>query len=361
MVVTAISRQTRTRRLLATLLLTTPAFTACGGRALGAGQTDTGGAAGADGQDAAGSAGGSGAGGTSGGNSSRGGGGGEALEPSPPSPACDEIRDRWLLFDSDQGKLARRLYAIRGDGTDRREILPVHDGLFSQPALSLDGTLLAHVDSGTVYVHDLASGAVNLSFPGDQPTWSPDVTELAFHRGSGTWLISLASGEEREVISCTSCGLGGYQNPVFTPDGSALVVDRENQITSVDLTTREERDIVKNWTTEMAHPAISPDGLWVASAIHCKHGDRYSNSLWVSEYSGTVEPCEGRLVTRGALGATNPAWGPGAWLAYERGAEGGEDHQIYAVNAESGDECPVVTEFDNRNPVWAPEGFTPPE
>ena len=76
--------------------------------------------------------------------------------------------------------------------------------------------------------------------------------------------------------------------------------------------------------------------------------------IWAIPYAETAEPCQGQVIVQET--SSNPAWGPGNFIAYERGDE---FRSIYVVDAETGEECQVTSKLDSRNPTWAPVGFDP--
>jgi hypothetical protein len=60
--------------------------------------------------------------------------------------------------------------------------------------------------------------------------------------------------------------------------------------------------------------------------------------------------CEGRRITpAGAPSATNPEWGPGVLIAYERGEP---PRDIVIIAADTGEECVIQGPGDDRNPSW---------
>jgi hypothetical protein len=69
--------------------------------------------------------------------------------------------------------------------------------------------------------------------------------------------------------------------------------------------------------------------------------------------------CEGHRITRAdSATATNPKWGPGVLIAYERGEP---PRGIAIVAADTGDECVIPRLGDDRNPSWAGDAFRSPE
>jgi hypothetical protein len=71
-----------------------------------------------------------------------------------------------------------------------------------------------------------------------------------------------------------------------------------------------------------------------------------------TELAVPTTPCEGHRVTAaGAPSVSNPQWGPGTLIAYERGTP---PRDIAIVAADTGDECKIELFGDDRNPSWAP-------
>lgn len=63
------------------------------------------------------------------------------------------------------------------------------------------------------------------------PEWSPDGREIAFSMMGSVWIVELASGVAREVIS----GPRYYSSPAWSPDGAWLVVTADDGGRSVQL------------------------------------------------------------------------------------------------------------------------------
>lgn len=282
--------------------------------------------------------------------------GGDGLDPVPPegtgggnsSTGCAEVAHRWIVFDS--GSLTRLTYAIRVDGFDVRGL-----GVGTEPAVSPDGNYLAYVSYDRVMLQRTGTHDVRELVFGDQPAWSEDSTKVAFHQGNSVQIHDVAAGTSRTLVSCDTCFFGGYQHPEFVHGDTAVVVDRENQINSVNLATGAERYLVNNWTVDMAHPSVSRDGIWAAVVLNGDGG----YGLWLSRYDQAIDPGRGRRLTPVSEQARSPSWGPGRWIAYESGDDGVE-HDIVVLNVQTGERCRVTGSGDDSNPRWAPEGFEPP-
>lgn len=150
----------------------------------------------------------------------------------------------------------------------------------------------------------------------------------------------------------------------MTPDGTVLfaasddingaevvfsILASEANLSSIE----PPREVVPTATLRMAHPTISPDNIWVAAAQQCSSDSTWS--LWASPLALTTPACESRRITpAGAPSATNPQWGPGVLVAYERGEP---PRDLAIIAADTGEECVIVGPGDDRNPSWAV--FTP--
>jgi Tol biopolymer transport system component len=266
-----------------------------------------------------------------------------------------------LVFDSDGGRLERRIYSMRADGTELEALTPPGE-IAREPALSPDGRQLAYVTPEGIRVLSLATGESELLVAGgDQPSWSADGSRL-FHRmpseyGNALNAITIADGSSDYLTS-------GVQvtDPEVSSDGSSLVyalsakpdafgIELAHAVQAFDLLDRP-----RSWTPvqpsslRVSHPTISPDNVWLGAAIHCQN--EAAPSLWLSPLAVPTLPCEGRRVTAaGAPGVSNPKWGPGVLVAYERGTP---PRDIAIVAADTGDECVIQAPGDNRNPSWAP-------
>jgi hypothetical protein len=65
-----------------------------------------------------------------------------------------------------------------------------------------------------------------------------------------------------------------------------------------------------------------------------------------------------RVTPPGAPNVTNPKWGPGVLIAYERGEP---PRDIAIIAADTGEECVIEGPGDDRNPSWAVDTFDPPQ
>ncbi|ABI76594.1 amidohydrolase family protein [Hyphomonas neptunium ATCC 15444] len=123
----------------------------------------------------------------------------------------------------DLGPLGRHPARIEGGAVRAR--------LIQSPELSPDGAALVFTALGRLYVQALEGGAPRLvrgeGETGYHPSWSADGAALAFvswtkAAGGDVWIAPQADGPARKISAETAF----YTHPVFTPDGSAIVVVR---------------------------------------------------------------------------------------------------------------------------------------
>jgi hypothetical protein len=272
-----------------------------------------------------------------------------------------------LLFDSDGGRLERRIYSMRADGSEIEALTPPEE-LAREPALSRDGRQLAYATPEGVRLRDMTSGQAALVAPGiQQPTWSHAGTELFFmgepdgtFAGTGcvgtVTVTNGAIGAITENEACLYTGAYGMSLAI-APDDSSLVLGRSyaregatisRRLEIIDLATHGGMIIVPESSAPIQQPTISPDSVWVAAAYQCADGEPFA--LWASPMKVPTPACEGRRITpNGIPSATNPEWGPGVLIAYERGEP---PRDIAIIAADTGDECVIEGPGDDRNPSW---------
>jgi Tol biopolymer transport system component len=261
-----------------------------------------------------------------------------------------------LVFDSDGGKLERRIYWMRADGTEVEALTPPEE-FAREPAMSPDGSKLAYVTSQGIKLLDMASRQSELLVAdGDQPAWSADGSTLAYRMfGSIVEVRNMSDG------SIQTTKTGESANPELLPDGTTVLIEGDRSgpsILTVDVSDGFSGEVVVPRSSVLVtHPTLSPDGAWVAIAMLCPGSDRWS--LWTNPYAFPTPACEGRRITPpSAPNATNPKWGPGVMIAYERGEQ---PRDIALIAADTGEEIVLAGPGDDRNPSWAIETFTPPK
>lgn len=276
------------------------------------------------------------------------------------SPCSIPELDRYqLVFDSDGGKLERRIYSMRADGTAIEPLTGTHE-LAREPAMSPDGSQLAYATPEGMMLLDMATGQSELLLAGaDQPDWAPDGSLLAYRQSPFVTSMQMPDRLEGVFFACTECNY-----PDFGPNSdwiAASTIEAANYTYEYSITTASRTGAggfaVPRSETITAHPTISPDGVWVAAAFECPGSDR--SALWTSPLLVPTRACEGRRITRpDSPSATNPEWGPDVLIAYERGAP---PRDIGIVAADTGQECFIRGPGDDRNPSWVVSSFGDPK
>jgi hypothetical protein len=256
-----------------------------------------------------------------------------------------------LLFDSDGGRLERRIYSMRADGTELEALTPPEE-LAREPALSPDGAQLAYVTPDGIVLRDMASGQSELLVPGgDQPTWSQDGTRLVYRKAAAGCFERMRMPDRVVDPEETICTAHDWSSFEVMPDGRIVYVVM-TAFTGVDFgyqlgTEAVPWELVPRTTVEIANPTISPDSVWVAASYRCGGEEP---SLWASPLSVATLACEGRRITPASKpSAMNADWGPSTLIAYERAAP---PRDIAIIAADTGDECVIDGPGDDRNPSW---------
>jgi TolB protein len=148
-----------------------------------------------------------------------------------------------IAFASDRGRYPAKqgIYVMNAaDGSQVRRVtsLPPAASVDYAPRFSPDGTRLVftrEVDDasgdGALYVVKLDGSGLRKITPGDvfpgDADWSPDGTEIVFEANDpqtpfgGVWIVGSDGSGLRGVTEPTS---GGFADPVWSPDGSLILV-----------------------------------------------------------------------------------------------------------------------------------------
>ncbi|MEO8564526.1 MAG: protein kinase [bacterium] len=153
-------------------------------------------------------------------------------------------------------------------------------GLFLDPALSPDGTLLAYASGPAsrmhLYVRSLDGGraiALTDSMPGRQrwPRWSPDGSRIAFMSpGVGISVVPALGGPPRLVVPDT--GRRSFRgSPAWSPDGRRIAYTDGPRIRVRELDSARDTTIAdlggQGRFGGVFQLSWSPDGQWIAASV----------------------------------------------------------------------------------------------
>lgn len=196
------------------------------------------------------------------------------------------------------------------DGTGLRQLTdtPVAEGY---PSWSPDGSRLlfeSHTPDGNFDVYVMQADGTNVRRLTDHPrrdvgpAWSPDGLKIAF--------MSDRDGKEFNLYLMNADGSGlerlteGETDwfPQFSPDGTQLAFHRWNDVHVMDLATREIRRVTHDPDNGM-YPSWAPDGTRLAF-MSWRGGP-------TAVYTMAADGSNQRLVVRMSVGsAIDPRWSP---------------------------------------------------
>ncbi len=183
---------------------------------------------------------------------------------------------------------------------------------------------------------------------GDDPSWSPDGTRVAFDSGHRD--IYVMNGDGTDVTLLVSSPLS-FEDPAWSPDGARIAFDTDTPGSEgiYVMTLAGATAPVRLTRGPDLNPAWSPDGTRIAFNS-ARSG---SQQIWVVNTGGSATPTQ---VTSVSGVAEEPAWSPnGKALAFQGGMSG--HHEIIVANADGTNSRPLTDDAaDDQDPAWSPNG-----
>jgi Tol biopolymer transport system component len=228
-----------------------------------------------------------------------------------------------------------------------------------QPAWSHDGHWICYGAKSNLWLVELASGEVRpLTYDGCEdraPAWSPDDRHVYFESLRGNvralWRVRIADGE---LVLMTRGG-GAECHPSVAPSGRRMAFQAVQDIGSgLLLVDRASgRSVRLGGQHGETFPSLTPDGRTLAF-VSDRWGD--SSEIWIQDLVGGEPAGEPRRLTDQRGRASHPAISPdGRWVAYY--LFNGNARDLWVVPSAGGQ--PRQLTFDPASdvqPAWSPDG-----
>ncbi len=272
------------------------------------------------------------------------------------SPDGTQIAFAQLATDGDRIGVAplsepTKVRLLTGDG----------DGLWEHrhPAWSPDGSALCYEAKRDLWIVRTAGGAARRLTTDEEvdaePAWSPDGSHVYFssHRGgaSALWRVPARGGSPLRLTP----GSGPERHPSLSRDGKRLVYS--TLLENPDVVLHElasGKELRLGGLREELEPVLAPDGRTVVF-ISNRLGGRYD--LWAQPLTSDRHPLgPARRLTDHPGSVAHPAYSPdGLWIAYHRAWNGQRD--IWTVAASGGTPSRFTDDpAADIHPAWSPDG-----
>jgi Tol biopolymer transport system component len=238
-----------------------------------------------------------------------------------------------------------------------------------QPSWSPDGSQIAFVTgaptalggsagNGDIFIMNSdGTGARQLSSGGNSayPTWSPDGSQIAFVRDQGTSLVivNVSDGKAVQTIA-PGVHLGA---PSWGRVGSILFTmasEGNGQVYRIQPDGTDMVELTNGF--DDGSPVWSPDGASIAFSRSDPRDPSDTSELYVMHADGTGIRRLTTCTAPDCIGDGDPSWSPdGARVAFTRQGNGGNRVDIYVVRAD-GTELSAVTSGPDwwSSPAWRP-------
>lgn len=224
-------------------------------------------------------------------------------------------------------------YAIGVTGTDGGQLDTVSAGYALGPDWSPDGSHIAALGSGGLWVIDVATKQVSVLGSGDidgAPDWSPDGSKIAARTtmgGDGIGITAYPSGDW-SILPCVdqNGGTCDGEGPTWSPDGSAIAFEDGLEILRVS-SGGGTASVVVEGLEDVTEPSWSPNGKWIAFAVDSTDDTTFPptffSHIWVVDSGGMQGGL--RQVTFGKHTDREPGWSPDTRTIYFTSDRGGTD------------------------------------
>ena len=245
-------------------------------------------------------------------------------------------------------------------GFDAPTRLTDHEGADDQPSWSPDGTQLVFRSNrdGKLNIYVMGSDGSNptrltAEDYNSSPSWSPDGTKIAFSSGDTDGdAIYVMGSDGSDATRLTYRGNNG--SPSWSPDG-ARIAFASTPTPSANLEIYVMGSDGSNLTrlTDTGwndSPVWSPDGSKIAFVSNRGTGEVDTFDIYVMGSDGSNPT---RLTDAGDN--RSPSWSPdGTRIAFQSTRDGETD--IYVMGSDGSDATRLTATGDNRSPSWSPDG-----